>query len=58
MNTRSWVIVAVGSPLSRAIPKSTSLTPPDGVIITLAALMSRWTTPDPWLASSAESTPS
>lgn len=45
MNARSRMSVEVGSPLSRAIPKSTSFTPPDGVIITLAALTSRWTTP-------------
>ncbi len=58
MNARSWVIVVAASPPSRAIPKSTTLTAPDGVIITLAGLMSRWTTPARWLEARAESTAS
>ena len=56
-NAWTWVTVALGAVRPREIPKSTTLTAPSGVIITLAGLMSRWTTPARWLDLSAERSP-
>ena len=44
-----WVMVADESAIARAMPKSITLTSPDGVSITLAGLMSRWMMPARWL---------
>jgi hypothetical protein len=42
------VIVEDASAMARAMPKSITLTRPDGVSITLAGLMSRCTMPARW----------
>ena len=47
-----WVIV--GSPLARAMPKSSSLIVPSCSTITLAGLRSRWIRPALWTSASAE----
>ena len=44
-----WVIAEDASAMARAMPKSITFTSPDGVSITLAGLMSRWTMPARWL---------
>ena len=44
-----WVIVDEASEIARAMPKSMTLTSPDGVSITLPGLMSRWMMPARWL---------
>ena len=44
-----WVTEVEVSSTARAMPKSMTLTSPDGVSITLAGLMSRWTMPIRWL---------
>ncbi len=41
------------TPLARAMPKSATLTSPDGVMSTLPGLMSRWITPRRWAVASA-----
>ncbi len=43
------VIVEDESATARAMPKSITFTSPDGVSMTLAGLMSRWTMPARWL---------
>jgi hypothetical protein len=49
MTAAVWVMVALVSATARAMPKSITLTPPVGVKITLAGLMSRWMMPALWL---------
>jgi hypothetical protein len=44
-----WVIVLEASETALAMPKSITLTSPEGVSITLAGLMSRWMMPERWL---------
>ena len=44
-----WVIVDEASATARAMPKSITFTSPDGVSMTFAGLMSRWTMPARWL---------
>ena len=43
-----WVMVEEASEMARAIPKSITLTSPDGVSMTLPGLMSRWMIPARW----------
>ena len=49
MTAEVWVMVAPMSSIARAMPKSITLTAPDGVSMTLAGLMSRCTMPWAWL---------
>nr|WP_232265700.1 hypothetical protein [Streptomyces pactum] len=46
-------VSSVTAPCCRAMPKSSTFTAPDRVIITFAGLMSRCTTPASWAAASA-----
>ncbi len=49
MTAAVWVIAGWASERARAMPKSITLTAPDGVSMTLAGLMSRWMIPARWL---------
>ena len=56
MTLAVWVTVAELSATARAMPKSITFTAPACVIITLAGLTSRCTSPARWLKSSAAET--
>ncbi len=49
MTAAVCVIADEVSAMARAMPKSMTLTWPDGVSMTLAGLMSRWMMPERWL---------
>jgi hypothetical protein len=56
MTAAVCVIAGWASESARAMPKSITLTAPDGVIMTLAGFTSRWMIPWRWEKSSAEHT--
>ncbi len=57
MTVPVWVRSPAPPDTARAMPKSATLTSPPSSMMTLAGLMSRWTTPLRWANPSADATP-